>query len=77
MAQAIFPQSRDIRARSFLAEARKRPAVRYLRAERFVLCVLRTSLLVFAAYVGSLVVRDVTHELSMMTGRTPPAWTVR
>ncbi|MEJ0049436.1 MAG: hypothetical protein WDN04_27535 [Rhodospirillales bacterium] len=45
------------------------------RAELLVLCLMRIALVLFAAYVGALVVRNVTHALCSLAGQTPPAWT--
>jgi hypothetical protein len=71
VAQAIYDRSlfSDTAMR-----ARREFGVRE-RDERLALCLMRIALVLFAAYVGALVVRNVTHTLCALTGQTPPART--
>ena len=71
MAQAIYDSSvfYDTAER-----ARRGVRVRE-RAEGLALGLIRVGLVLLAAYVGALVVRDVTHALCSFVGAVPPAWT--
>ena len=71
VAQAIYDQSLFY---DTAERARREVRVRE-RAEGLVLGLVRVALVLFAAYVGALVVRDVTHTLCAFVGATPPAWT--
>jgi hypothetical protein len=44
-------------------------------ADRAMLCLLRTILVLFLTYDGTLIVRNVTHALCDATGQRAPVWT--
>lgn len=71
MTQAIYDRSVFFGA---APRARRALGIRE-RAEGLALCLIRIALVVCAAFLGAIVVRNVTHTMCIVTGQTPPAWT--